>query len=526
MSVNLNQGCTLNLLSRALPLGPRSARLLAITGETRLADLLPSDLQRQGAFAERGGFSGIIGKVAALNNVDDSVTILYGTSMPKGQGYREWDCNDDVNACRGIGFAVREARRFGVTDIDIVGLYPSNAFLVGYMAESANYEYVCGNIVTAKESGKPGAAILNLCVDDSISSAVKQGMIVGRARNLGRTLMNTPSSVLTTVGLHDAAVKVATDSSGKITATVFGRDRMKQEGFDLTCSIGDASDKLVNPPFVVILEYFGDPAGPDAPFVMLVGKGITHDLGGNNIKPDCADMHMDMGGAATTIATMQAVAELGIHRNVRAMVCCVQNAVGPNMTISGTPIYSRLLEKTVVVQNTDAEGRLWLAEAIAYAKKMWGDKILLGFDIATLTGLQALYNPDMSTAWGNQGDLAWQTHKVGLTVGDNITVGFLDYACFTDLEKSGGLYAFSNQSSRKGPGGMRAGGATAGAEFALQAIGGTIPWVHIDMAGGMEHGADSGEFAKGGDVPNVITLVRIMQDLPGFLQRAGIAPKV
>lgn len=217
---------------------------------------------------------------------------------------------------------------------------------------------------------------------------------------------------------------------------------------------------------------------------------------------------------------MQAITALKLPVNVRMIVFCVQNAIGPECTITGTPIFSRLLGKTVVIGNTDAEGRLGLAEAMAYAKKMWGTKIAIGLDIATLTGLQHLFYPDMSTAWSTHGDIAWQFHKLGLSVGDRVAVAFGDYGCRKDLDKSGGIYGQSNIGTRKGGKGITLGGSTVGFEFAVQGVGG-IPWIHVDKAGGMEHSKDSGEFAQGGDCANVITIVHMVEDLAGFLARSG-----
>jgi leucyl aminopeptidase len=511
------------IYASAFPVGHASAFLIAATRGTRLVDLVTRDLQPQVQFAERGGFNGVIGKAVAFSNDDESITVVYGASMPEGQEFREWDRDPVINWCRGLAHGIREARHHGVTDIAIQGITPVNAMLAGYYAESANYDFDCGQLRRPKEWGTPGAAIRNICVHDGHEWFLERGVAIGRARNFGRDLMNRPSSALTTTALADAALEVANESRGAITATVLEREEMESDGFDLTLAISAGSNPLKNPPKVVILEYFGDPRGREAKGVMLVGKGVVHDLGGNNIKADCRDMHMDMGGAATMIATMQAVAALGLKVNVRMIVFCVQNAVGPDMTISGTPIFSRLLNKTVVDINTDAEGRLGLAEAIAYAKKMWGGWIALGFDAATLTGLQALFFPEMSTAWGNQGDIAWAAHKASLEVGDRVAVGFMDHGCLADLQKAGGLYEMGNIGTRKGAGGITLGGSTLGCEFALQAIGGEIPWCHVDMAGAMERSADAGEFAKGGDVPNVITLVGILQNLPGFLKRAGIA---
>lgn len=510
----------MKLFSGRPPTGISSASLLAFSRWGSLDDL-DDPLVTQFELAQRGGFNHTIGKVAS--GIDgDTVTVLFGTETPDNQGFREWDRNTVVNWARGLGFGIREARRVGATDIVIPGLTMSNAYMAGYIAGSANYEYDAGLLRRPKESGKSGGPIRNVHVDDdSVAEEFQAGLIVAEARNFGRDLMNQPSAVLTTTRLMEAATEMATEQG--ITCTILDREQMEYEGFDLTLSIAQGSNPLTNPPYVMVLEYFGDPKGPKAPGVVLVGKGVIHDLGGNNMKADCSDMHMDMGGCAEVLATIKAVARLTLPINVRVVVFLVQNAVSRDMTVTGTPIYSHLLDTTVVINNTDAEGRLGLAECVAYAKKRWGTtgEILLGIDVATLTGLQALFFPDMSTVWGNQGDLAWHAHKAGLEVGDRVTVGFLDFDCLQDLQKAGGVYAMGNLGNRKGPGGMRSGGSTVGAEFALQSIGGTIPWLHIDIAGAMEHAADSGEFAKGGDVPNVATLIFILQDLRQFLLNSG-----
>jgi leucyl aminopeptidase len=237
-------------------------------------------------------------------------------------------------------------------------------------------------------------------------------------------------------------------------------------------------------------------------------------------------MHMDMGGAAEAIAEMDVVGQFNLPHNVAMIIFCVRNDIGPDMQITGTPVYSRLLKKTVRNGNTDAEGRLGLSECLAYAAQEWGanNGIHFGIDQATLTGLQRTFFLGMSTAWGTHGEMAWQAHRIGLEVGDRMNVAFLDYACMADLGKAGEHYDIGTIGLRKGPGGLGACGSTVAAEFVLQAVAAAgIPWLHIDMAGGSEVSADSGEFAQGGDAPNIITVIRILQDLAGFMERSGIA---
>jgi leucyl aminopeptidase len=352
----------------------------------------------------------------------------------------------------------------------------------------------------------------------------EHGLIVGRARNHARDLMNMSSSVMTTTALMEAAKAVGERHEMRV--TVLDRRAMVKAGFDLTLSIAQGSNPRKNPPYIVILEHLKDPRGPTAKRVVIVGKGVVHDTGGNSMKADCSTMHMDMGGAAEAIAEMDVVGHFDLPINVAMIIFCVRNDVGPDMQITGTPLYSRLLGKVVRNGNTDAEGRLGLAECMAYAAQEWGanNGIYFGIDQATLTGLQRTFFLGMSTAWGTHGDMAWQAHKAGLDVGDHMNVAFLDHACALDLAKAGEHYDTGTTGLRKGPGGLGACGSTVAAEFALQAVmAAGIPWLHIDMAGGSEVSADAGEFSAGGDAPNIITVIRILQDLHGFMERSGLA---
>jgi len=297
------------------------------------------------------------------------------------------------------------------------------------------------------------------------AEALDRGRIIAEGQNFARDLVNEPGNKLTPAVLAEQARGMA--AARGLECEVLDRDAMETLGMGALLGVAQGS---TNPPFLIVLKYRPEKA-MGSEHLTLVGKGVTFDTGGVSIKSadGMEKMKYDMAGAAAAIGAMQAIAQLKPAISVTAYVPTVENAVGGNAQRPGD-IVTTLSGKTVEVLNTDAEGRLILADAITYAKRNGATHIV---DAATLTGAIAIalghYNVGAFTnnqalldkllkAAGVAGEKVWQ-----LPMDDE----YKDYlkSVFADLPNVGGRY----------------GGAITAAWF-LKEFADPTPWVHLDIA--------------------------------------------
>jgi leucyl aminopeptidase len=244
-----------------------------------------------------------------------------------------------------------------------------------------------------------------------------------------------------------------------------------------------AQGSLQEPRFIA-MEYHGGATG-EAPLV-LVGKGITFDSGGISIKPaeHMEDMKFDMSGGAGVIAAMRAIAELGLKANVVGLVPTTENLPSGTAVKPGDVIGS-LLGKTIEVVNTDAEGRLILADALAYAQRYHPKAII---DAATLTGACVIALGHQAIGlMGNDGELIDEVRAAGQRVGERCWPLPLwdEYREQIDSEIA----------DLKNSGGRPAGTITAG--WFLKEFTGEVPWAHLDIAG-MAHRSEALPYLRSG----------------------------
>jgi len=212
---------------------------------------------------------------------------------------------------------------------------------------------------------------------DAIQKALDRGQIIGEQVNAARTLSNIPGGDMTPKFLADSARE-----QGKkygFTVTVLGEKEMKKlkMGAILGVSKGSAQEAQL-----IVMEYLKGAHGKKP--LAFVGKGITFDSGGLNLKPSGAldEMHMDMSGGAAVIAAMGAIARLALKVNVVGVIPAVENMLSGESYRPGDVLYS-MSGKTIEVANTDAEGRVVLSDALTYTKKYSPSLVI---DVATLTG--------------------------------------------------------------------------------------------------------------------------------------------
>ncbi|KND49646.1 MAG: leucyl aminopeptidase [Parcubacteria bacterium C7867-008] len=350
--------------------------------------------------------------------------------------------------------------------------------------EMANFEF--RTFKTKPKEGWSDIEEILLCgkSSPSIEAAAKRGQVIGQEVNGCRALSNTPGGSMTPRGLAKAAKQAVTDLP--VTVQTMGRAEIEKLGMGLLAGVGAGSN---NEPTFTVMTYKGGAAS--AKPIVLAGKGITFDSGGLNLKSSGGiyEMHMDMSGAASVIHTVALAAKLKLKKNVIGLIPAAENMLGANATRPGD-IHTSLSGKTVEVTNTDAEGRLILADAITYAKRL---KPAIVIDVATLTGAVmgalGLYASGVMT---RDDKLSDQFRKLGEVSGDYVWPLPLwdEYeACvkgtFGDL-----------QNVELGGTGRYGGATTAGMflwQFAKEL---DCPWVHLDIASRMTS-APGDELAKG-----------------------------
>jgi len=325
-----------------------------------------------------------------------------------------------------------------------------------------------------------------------LKDKVARAEVVGEAVNLARDLVNTPPSEKAPGALAAWIQEIATGAG--IDVQVWDEARIRVERFGGLLGVAAGSDE---PPAFVILEHL---KGGDAPTLALVGKGVTFDSGGLSLKPSASmeDMKSDMTGAAVVAATMQAAARLGLAVNVVGYLAITENMTGGRAMKLGDVLTMRN-GKTVEVMNTDAEGRLILADALSYAAESKPARIL---DLATLTGacivglgtrIAGLFSNDeafrreLLDACAKTGERAW-----AMPLDDD----------FKDQLKS-------NVADLKNVGG-KWGGAITAAKF-LEEFVSSIPWAHLDIAGPSWNDGDSSTRDVGGTGCFVRTLTSFLE---------------
>jgi leucyl aminopeptidase len=301
---------------------------------------------------------------------------------------------------------------------------------------------------------------------DEFRSAVETAKAMAAAQNVTRDLVNEPPNRLTTADLAEAARRIAAESG--LEFELLDRDEMARQGMGALLGVAQGSS---NPPFLAVMRYRPSHVR-SGNHLALIGKGVTFDTGGISIKPadGMEKMKYDMAGAAAVIGAMQAIGRLKPTVAVAAYLPIVENMLSGNAQRPGD-IVTTLSGKTVEVLNTDAEGRLILADAITYAKRNGATHIV---DAATLTGAISValgqYN---AGAFTNDEAFVQRVLGAGKAAGEKIWQlpmddDYKDYlkSAFADLPNVGG----------------RPAGSITAAWF-LREFADPTSWVHLDIAG-------------------------------------------
>jgi leucyl aminopeptidase len=343
----------------------------------------------------------------------------------------------------------------------------------------------------------------SLTLHGADTAAMERGIQLGRifaeATNFARDMANEPSNLLTPTEMASRAQTLAKEAG--LECQILEECDAEELGMGSFLGVAKGSHQ---PAKLIVLRHRG---GGGEPGLALIGKGITFDTGGISLKPpaNMEAMKLDMSGGAAVIAAIGALARLQAPINVTAIVPATENMPGGNAIKPGD-VLQAMNGKSIEVLNTDAEGRLVLADALAYANHLGLSPLL---DVATLTGACAVALGTTTTGiMANDDALAAEVIDAGRQTGEKLwqlpmfeEYGELIKSSIADVKNTGGRYA----------------GAITAAKF-LETFAGKTPWAHLDMAGTDEAEKDQGTTVKGATGVPVRTLIRWV------LNRAGDLP--
>jgi leucyl aminopeptidase len=315
------------------------------------------------------------------------------------------------------------------------------------------------------------------------AQAVERGRTLGEATRFARDLINEPAATMTPETLARHAREVA-DVNG-LECTVFDESELRERGFGGVLDVAKGSS---TPPCFITLRYA--PEGAKGR-VALIGKGVTFDSGGYSIKPakSMETMKTDMSGAAAVLATMGAVAKLGVKSEVLAFIPATENMVSGDAIKPGDVI-THYGGRTSEVLNTDAEGRLILADALTYASEQEPEAII---EISTLTGsIQIALGKKIAGLFSNDDALLREIEGAAQSAGERLWhMPLAEDIYRSEIDSDVADIKNTGSSSPYG-------GATVAALFLREFIGEGIPWAHLDIAGVGRADGDNDEIAKGG----------------------------
>ncbi|HEY4625794.1 MAG TPA: M17 family peptidase N-terminal domain-containing protein [Blastococcus sp.] len=330
--------------------------------------------------------------------------------------------------------------------------------------------------------------------DPAVSASARAGQATGESVVWARDLINMPSNVKNPAWLAEQTVDRFA-ARPHVTVTVLDPDALQAGGFGGVLAVGGGS---ATPPRVIVVSY-RHPSAPDG-HPVLVGKGITFNTGGISIKPNAGmrEMKTDMAGGAAVLAAVDAAARLELPVTVTAVVAAAENAVSGS-SYRPADVVRHVGGRTTEVLNTDAEGRMVLADGLAYARLELGATALV--DVATLTGaMKVALGARTAGFYATTDGLADALRTAGAHAGEPLWRMPL-------AEEYRDLLDSAVADSNNAPGNP---GGTTAALF-LRPFAGDLPWAHLDVAGPARAGSDDAEVVKGGTGFGARTLLRWLE---------------
>ncbi|KAL4268541.1 peptidase M17 family protein [Pleurotus pulmonarius] len=433
-------------------------------------------------------------KVTALSSLGE------GFSSKKGDERREL-------VRKSIGKAVKSIRELeGVKEVTVdASLDPHAAAVAAHLAQ---YQFTLKTSPPSRFNPNLTEPIPEKLTFNphQASEEWDRGVEYAKAQNLARTLMELPANMITPTAFCE---RVKSQFEGVPNVQIYVRDEAwaEEKGMRTFLSVTHGTSEPAK-----FLEIHYNGAGGDAQPLAFVGKGITFDSGGISLKPGAGmkEMRADMGGAATVVSATLAIAKLGLPVNLITVAPLTENMPGPSATKPGDIIYA-MNGKTVEVDNTDAEGRLVLSDAIYYVSSEYKPHTLI--DVATLTGAMMIALGEVYSGVFSTSDELWQKLHVA---------GETEYDRFwrMPLDEDYGPQIYSSNADLQNTGGRPAGSITA-ALFLKAFVDGLEPkdggaplkWAHIDIAGTMDATRETPYGSKGMTGRPVRALIEYVRQL-------------
>ena len=334
------------------------------------------------------------------------------------------------------------------------------------------------------DPGKPVVERITLTdgTEADRAAVITRALVIGRTGWLARELATTPSNEKDPAWLAARATELAVLTG--LDVTVWDEKKLAADGFGGILAVGQGSTR---PPRLIRLDYTPDGATKDTPYVVLVGKGITYDTGGLSLKPreGMVSMKRDMTGGGSVIATMSALRELGAKVKVTGLICSAEN-MPSGTAYRPDDVIRHYGGRTTEVKNTDAEGRLVLADGLAYAVSELKPDVLV--DIATLTGAIKVSLGSMlyGGLFATDDALADNLSEAGAVAGEQLWRMPLPDV-YQELISTP---IADSVNSSKGPGSITA-------ALFLKAFSGGLPWAHLDLSSIAESQCDEYEYSLG-----------------------------
>jgi leucyl aminopeptidase len=344
---------------------------------------------------------------------------------------------------------------------------PGGQGVAGALVEGTLLKLYSFDRFKSQSNGDGDIESLEIAGESVDGEDVERGRVVATAANAARDLQNLPANVATPSFLAERATEIA-DQYDALEVEVFDREAIVSRGMGAFASVAQGTHEE---PHLIVLRY--RPAGATGPHLGFVGKAVTFDTGGISIKPSAKmqEMKFDMSGGAAVIESMAGIAELGLPVTVTAVVPSTENMPSGHAVKPGD-IVTAMNGKTIEVNNTDAEGRLILADALCYAIEQGAERIV---DLATLTGaIIVALGHTYAGLFSNDDDWCAEVTAACDATGE---IGWRMPLHTEYYELTKGQYADLTNAAEQ-----RVAMSSYAAEFLRQFVN-DHPWVHIDIAG-------------------------------------------
>lgn len=488
LTLSAGTPAALNVDALVIGVHPRAGRRKGITAPACLTAAARRRLEdvasALGATGKPGNIVRLPGTGIAKAPLVVAVGLGVGTPSPEMARRAAGDAIRSLAGTRRVGIVIDEPSAAKVESIGTGALLGAYSF-VAFKGTSSDQQPTSVRAITLLADNK----------DPDNKSALARARVIAEAVCLARDLVNTPPSALPPAGLAEAAVAAVADLD--VDVQVWNEKDLSKESFGGILAVGQGS---ANPPRLVSMRY--SPADPVAS-IAFVGKGITFDSGGLSLKPPKAmeTMKCDMGGAAAVIGAVQAIAALEIPVAVTGWLAIAENMPSGHAQRPGDVI-SIYGGKTVEVLNTDAEGRLVLADALVRALEESPDLIV---DAATLTGAAVVALGDRTAGiMANDDDFRVAVWEASVRAGETMWHVPIPEESRATLDSA--IADIKNIGDGKG-------GMLSAAAFLREFVDADTKWAHLDIAGpAFNDGGPFGYTPKGGTGAAVRTFVQIAVD--------------